>query len=640
MNAVLFTLLFAVMATGLGWSALLRVDRGARLNAGERLVLSFFIGWLVVYYGVFAIGPFRLDSLSMGMLAGILSLASLAGLTRMTWYAFGSAIAGEFRAARSDRWLAALWISVIVVSLSSLLQGLAPPNDYDSLMYHLTLPQYDIENGKITIFWDRGAFVLFPALGGHLTRFALALSGDGAAQMLHGLLGLSAGIGAALLSLRLGWGKHTALIACLMFVSIHSVIWQMATVETDTPLAAFVIFAVIVYLAWRPHRESGLAVLFGLMIGMAILIKYHGFVVAVAFVPLIAFDLFRRHGHSLMGGLIGPAVSLAVVLPHLVRNYVFSHNPVFPLHNKLFNPDQPQFWDHTISQFGTGRGFLDVLTTPWTMFVLPMHYFDGMMLGAPYLLAFAPLVLLDKSAVRRFLPMLSLIPVYYLMWFFLMPQQVRFLLPLMPLLAVIAAAGVTIAWRQAAGETVIKSGLIGVVAILALNQGLFVAVYAGIRLPPALGLMSPLAFHEKTPTMTGAFYKTCQYIRDNLKPGERYFSLIKPHSYYCPQVAATVGYFEGETDWWRFGTTKPTMSFEEFLAKMEKQRFRYLIIQKSFENRSSNKTAKASVVPIDLASWRFGDYLGPALSNMRPVIEGPFTSVYDGHDLLERLRRR
>ena len=33
--------------------------------------------------------------------------------------------------------------------------GLAPLNDYDSFLYHLSQPQYELEVGRLGIPWDR-----------------------------------------------------------------------------------------------------------------------------------------------------------------------------------------------------------------------------------------------------------------------------------------------------------------------------------------------------------------------------------------------------------------------------------------------------------------------------------------------------
>ncbi len=638
MLSVLFVVAFAVVVTGLGWSPVSWLDAKRRLSDGERLVVAFAVGCFVVYLGVFAIGPLRLDALSMWGLAAACLAAAVPGLRRMEWRSFSAALRSEARDARGEPWRAFLWLVAAVVGLSALLQGMAPPNDYDSLMYHLSFPLYDIERGYVDIAWDRrAAFVaFFPVLMENLSRFALAVMNDGVAQMLHGLFGFVAAAGTALLLRRVGLSKTVALLGAVLFLVCRVVIWEMATPETDVPLAAYAVLALVVYLAWREDHGVGLGVLFGMMVGGAILTKYIGFLVALSFGPLLIYDFAVRR-RAWFRGLVGPLAALVTISPHLIHNFLYTGNPIFPLFNPLFNPGGPAFMTNVPEWGGTGRGIVDLIATPWNVFVVPMHYFDGMVFGAPYLLALAPLILLDRQRLARWGPPLATLPVAYLLWFYSLSQAVRLLLPLVPVLAAAAAAGAAALWQELRGRRLLRTALVAVAAVMAANQAMFVGVYAGIRLPAAVGLMDDATYHARTPTLTGAFYKTCTYIRDNLKEGERYYSNIIFHSYYCPQVAATYIYFADEAQWWLDSETPPEMSHREFLRRAEEADFKYFLLTTGYVTRR-NVTARPEVIPTDLSRIRFGAYLQPVFEKLRPLSEGPYSAVYDGAEVLELLR--
>jgi hypothetical protein len=637
MAATVSSLVFAVVITGIGWLAVLRLDPLERLSGVERAAAAFLVGWFVIYYGVFAIGSLRLDGVTMWGLALACVVAALPGLRRIPWPEAIGGLQTEFRTAKEDPWIAALWVAVILVAVSSMVQGLAPPNDYDSLMYHLALPQYDIERGRIEIAWDRNlAHALFPAMTSNLSRFALATMNASTAQMLHGLLGLTAALGAGLLATRTGCGRATALLAALFFLSLRAVIWQMASVEVDVPLAAFTSMALIVYLAWRKEGGVGLGALFGLLIGGGILVKYIGFLGAIAFAPLLIYDfIFRRKAP--LEALIGPVVTLIVITPHMVQNFRLTGNPVFSLFNAFFNPGKPVPLASLRDAFVTGYGIDELLITPWKMFVAPMQYFDGMILGAPFILALAPLILLNSGRARRWGPMLTVVLGIYVLWFYALGHQVRFLLFAFPMLAVVAAAGAAEMWRAVVKRPVLKTGFVAIGAVLAVNQGMFVGIYGALRLPVAVGLMSPAAYHAKTPTMNGAFYKTCGYIRNHLKPGERYFSLIQPHSFYCPQAAAVHAFFPDEANWWLDTTEPPRMSHDEFLSRAAAAAFRYFIIPTAHQNRR-NVTAAMNMERVNPADYRFGEYLQPVISQLTPLVKGPYTSVYDGRRVIALLK--
>mgnify|MGYP000665180922 CR=1 FL=1 len=639
MTSLLFVFVFVAVMIGLGRPVVLWLDGGKRLNEGERLAFSYALGCLAVFYGVFIIVPYRFDGVTMWGLALVLSALAIPGLMRMPWSLYVRAAKSETAASLGDRWTGALWLTAGLITASVIIQGMAPPNDYDSLMYHLTLPLYDLKSGHSAIPWDRAIpQILLPSLGGNLSRFALATMNAGVAQMLHGMLGALAALAAALITNRLGFNKRTAITAAIFFLVFRAVVWEMATVEVEPLLAAFSGLALLAYLIWRENDAGpGLMALFGLMIGGATLTKMLGFPIALSFSGLFIYDLAVKR-RSFLALSTGPLVALGVYAPQAVKSMLAYGNPLMPLFNNIFNPGAPVFFKGTELTYGTGRGLLDLLSAPWNMFVLPMYYFDGMVAGAPYLLAFAPLVLIDRDKARRWLPALSFVAIFMLFWFWMLSQQVRFIIPIVPVLAGVAAAGCAVMWRAVKDMPVLKVIFVAVLLVLGLNQALFVGIYGMIRLPVALGLVDNAAYLGKTPTMNGSFYKVCSYIKERLKPGEKYFSMIQPHSYYCPQTSAVRIYFPDEAKWWMKSKTPPAMSLDEFRARAKKADFKFFLVPRMYENKR-NRTAHPVMEKIDLAAIRSGAYVGRAIKNLKPLIESRFAAVYDGEAVIEALRR-
>jgi hypothetical protein len=642
MVSLFFVIVTAVIIIGLGVSVISWLDRDHNLPEGERLGFAFLVGCIPVSFSISLIGHWRLDGVSMAAVAGASLLLALPGLRALPWRGYVAALSEEATAAASDRWLALLWVGAVFIATSSLIQGLAPPNDYDSLMYHLAVPRYDVELGHMGIPWDRQLpHVLFPGFSANLSRLALVLADDGAAQMTHGLFGVVAALGSAMLVRRLGYGRHIALLASVLFFATRAVIWQMATVETDVTIAAYGIFAVLAYLAWQEGGSYSKGILFGLVIGAGILVKLHGFVIAVSFAPLIIFHIIKdlRGPKRWVGTLwIGPLTALTIITPHLIKMTILTGNPLFPLFNLLFNPGKPNFFGGLGSLNGTGNGIVDLLTAPWNFSVLPMHYFDGMILGAPYLLVLCPLLLLDTGR-RRWLPVLSMAFVFYVIWFYMLSQQVRFLIQIAPMMTAVAAVGGAALWGRTKGLFLFRAPLVLVFAILAINQLMFVGAYAVIRLPAAFGLISDADFHEKTPNMGGAHFKTCTYIDENLKPGDRYFANFNWIFYYCPQVPAIANNLPGDNKWWLELKAPRAVSRQEFAAAMTVANPRYFLIARSYEKRR-NLTGKTEIQKLKTSDTRFGPYLVPVLEELRPVSEGPYTAVYDGKEVIKLLRQQ
>lgn len=642
---IFFAVLVGAVLVGIGFPIVARLDRGRVLHVAEQAGIGFLIGAFVLYCGVFLIGTWWLNVYGMSALLAALMLAAIPGWRSLPWQALRDFIRTEVRQAPERPMTGILWLVLIGVAVTQVLQGLAPANDYDSLMYHLSRPQLDVEAGHRLHAWALGAgtrTTLFPEMMGHMSRLSLILADAGAAQMIHGLFSIAAAAAAAALAWRAAATRAIAVLAALLFLSCRAVVWQMGSVEVDAPLAAFSGFALVAYLAWRKQSEMGLMVLFGLAIGGGSLVKYHGFAVALAFAPLMIGDivcaarsnLWRTTGHLMLGSM----TALVVTLPHLIRNTLQSGSPLFPLFHNVFNPGAPDLFSDTAAIYGTGRTLLDLIQSPWTLSVMPMHYYDGMVLGAPYLLAFAPLVLLRADRGRTFLPMILVAGIYFVEWFYLLSQQVRFLLPIVPILSAMAAVGAAALWEANVQNVVLRRLAGAIFAAFIAVQAMFVGIYVMLRLPPALGLVSFADYHTKTPTLTGASYATCMYIRERLKPNERYYSEIQPHPFYCPQAQVIWRYFDDEAKWWLKSKTPPQMSFDEFLERADKMAFRFLIMPSAFENRR-NDTGKSVRVETDLDSeTRFGRYLGPAMAELTPLISGPFSSVYDGPAVIAWLK--
>lgn len=638
MHAFLFNAVLTVVLIGVGLPMVRRLDGDKRLFAGERAAMAFLVGAALLYFLVFAVGPFRLDVVSMSAVAAVLVLLSLPGLRTVEW--------GEgLRAAR--RWIsdlsarpgtAALWLCLAGIAVSGLVQGLAPPNDYDSLLYHLALPKYDLERGYIGVPWGHNLPQAFhPEFTRHFTRFLLALSGDGAAQMFHGVIAIFGALGTGAVARRMGLTEEGAILASIVFLATRMVVWQVATAETDLPSASFVILAMSMYLVWRESGKVGHGVLIGLALGAALLTKLYIFVAAICFALLLIWDVARRPG-GFVSAAMAPLVSAGLFLPHAIRTFLLTGNPVYPVLNGVFNPDKPNPLEGI--EMGVGHTFPDFLAAPWNISIHATRYFDGMVLGAPFFLAFVPLIFLGRHRFRMLGPIGVFTIVYFAAWFWLLAQHVRYLMPVIPVLSVLTAAGVQAAWQRTEGATAGRLAFAAIFTVVALNQAMFVGIYGVIRLPVAIGLVSPSAYHAKTPGMGGAFYDTCRFISTNLRPGERYLSFLAPHSYYCPQASAILSSFDDDDRWWLNREKPVSLAQDEFIRRLEQANVRYVVVQTSREDRTAGVAQKSEIHSVELGKRLFGAHLVDALQSLTPVFERRYSRVYDGAEVLSALRAR
>ncbi len=638
---ILLVLVFVVgltgVLTGVGWTIAARLDGAKALSNWERALCGYLVGTLALYYGVMAIGPWRLDRVSMGGLGLLLVLLAVPGWRAMPWAAFRQSLARLAGDGQTDWRRMTLLVTLAAVVGASFLQGLAPPNDYDSLNYHLPIPRLDLERGFIApAYHYQIPHVFFPHLTTNLVRFSWALVGMDGVQPAVGTLGLAAIAATILLGRCIGLGRIESLFAGLIFVATRVVVWEIGTVETDLPLAATSAAALIVFLAWWRAPRPGLLVLFGLLLGAGYGIKLQGGMVALAFgLPLIVAALKRKAPLAQLA--LAPLVSILVLVPHLIENAHATGNPLFPLLNERLIADGKPMFEGVALFYGTGRGLADLLIAPWGISVFPMQHYDGMILGAPVLLALAPLAILGRDRLAQAGILLGWLALYYVSWFYVQSQQARFLLPALPLIAGLAALGGSSLLRATAPFAALRNAGLALFGLLFVNQALFVGIYATIRLPPALGLMTPLAYHERTPTLNGAFYRTCQFVSERLRPSESYLSFLGPHSPYCPQRGAILRRFEDENPYWFTNRPTPKIDFTAFVERMEQARIRFVITPIASENRR-NDTGRPILIPANLEAARFGPFVGPVLEGLEPLAREPYSAVYDGGQVLDRLK--
>jgi len=528
----------------------------------------------------------------------------------------------------------AIWTVIGVIVLSLIVQGLAPPSDYDSLNYHLALPQRDLEQGRIEADWYGGAFAFFPQLSEHLYRLSLAVIGQDAAQPVTGLFGIFLALGSALLAQALGQSALVAALAALMTVAVRATVWELATCEVEPQLAVFTACSLLMLLRWRTGGGMPAAILFGMMVGGGALVKYHGLVIGACFLPVILCDLAAgrvRWREVAAAGII----AAAAVAPHCLRNFYYTGNPLFPLLTEIFNPGVPRQFD-IAGSFGRGRSLLDFLRVAWDVSILPTWYFDGAVLGAPYFLAFAPIAL---TMARRpgAVPLAMVTLIYFAAWFWLLSQQVRFLIPVTPCLAVFAAVGVARAWLLSARAGKVATIVTGV--LLAATQGLFVGAYAGMRLPAALGRVEPAHYLVATPTFGGSFYGACTFVRERLAPQEWILAMIAPHSYYCPQARAIVSpALPEEQAFWAQGKSLPDLDAGELAQALDRYRVRFVIVPGQREFRRGVALAP-TIEDTDLQKDRFGRVLAPVLRELTPLYHDSTAAVYDGTAVMQALTR-
>lgn len=445
------------------WPAAVRRAGAALLGAAAVLSAGWAVGRTTLWRssGSFACGcERRMFELAIGL--GGLSYACLAlaflGLYRPAVVIVLLAIAGSAGVALAAREWAGLsrsafrppgWIAVLSLTVAAaaatfaLVGALAPETEYDALWYHLWLPSKWLATGGPVDLVDE-YISLYPLTWDLLAGAAMALGGPIAAKLLHfsclPLLTASTWLLARRVSPR-----ASGPVAILLLVTAPVVTWEATTAYVDLALAWYVVLAAIAIGRFHETRARGWLWIAAVTIGLALAIKHLALVaLAVSAATLLVME-HRRHATALAcvrTVVLFVAVSLVFPAPWYLRAYARSGNPVFPDMYSVFGARPAGRWDDLSEanlrgfkeRFGPGRRTGRLLALPWDVTVHAERY--GGTVG-PVFLTLLPAALVTPGA--RWL--LLVCGAYALAWASpLSSFQVRFLIPMLPFLA-IASAG-------------------------------------------------------------------------------------------------------------------------------------------------------------------------------------------------------
>lgn len=323
-----------------------------------------------------------------------------------------------------------------------------PTVSWDANTYHLTVPKLFLAAGgfreipfNVYSYWPLNVQLLY--------ALAMALQDYVLAKLLHFGFGVL-----TLLTVVLGCrafhrGASGALAAAFLLAN-GVVIFELRIAYVDLAHAFFLLTGFL-FMLRALEDQRHMLLLSGICCGLAAGVKVSAVVGSAAVGALYLPRLVReaRHGTaplwSFASRFVAPVIGLW--LPWLLRSAWLTGNPVYPFfYGALGGPDwSPELgerfsvWQNSI---GMGREPLDYLLLPVRVILSggPGYpRFDGQ-LGV-FWIAVLPLALWAATQVRLARQCLSVAGLYFVFWA-LSSQQIRFLIPILPILAI--AGGVAI----------------------------------------------------------------------------------------------------------------------------------------------------------------------------------------------------
>lgn len=425
------------------------------------LVIRLAVGaafWSLVWFALGAAGAYGKPAGIAALVVGVVLAA--VGIRRVREAKDESRV--PERAGSFDK---SLLLLIAIPVVLSFIASMAPPTAKDTLLYHFAVPKAFIAQGSSAFI--EGNIASYLALGTEMhTVWAMLLGGllnerageaaAGATMWLFFPLLLAAVFGFAR---EIGIERRWALIAVLMTASVPTAYHVAASAYIDVALALFVTLAIYSLTRWWRTMETDWLIFAAISLGAALSAKLTTLFVIAAFALVI---MMRARSGESEGGNAGKTIGIgfaALVLagviasPWYLRNWVETGSPIFPFYMNIW-PGEAAGWDVERSNLfqamnaqygGYAKTPLDYVAAPWNLSVnaqpeLATH-FDGV-LGVAFLLGLPFLI----WALWKFeMPVevkigAGVAAVMFLFWLF-SSQQLRYLLPILPVLAIgIAAA--------------------------------------------------------------------------------------------------------------------------------------------------------------------------------------------------------
>lgn len=320
---------------------------------------------------------------------------------------------------------------------------LYPPTASDAITYHLAIAQHYAQTGLVQPT-PQYRYAVFPQLVEMLFAAALILGNDILAQCISLVFLLITALAVAAFVRRIGHGASSYFGAALL-LSNSAVLVLAGVAFTDMALMAFVTLAVLSFEHWCEHQDDAWLVFSGLMTGCAAGTKY-----SALFFPLALGGLaiiVSRHQQRMRPLLTISISCFIAALPWYLYNIYHTGNPVWPFFSSLFGH---AYWNDAdvqgqtadlLSTYGTGTSVRALLLLPWNLF-RNVGYFhtDGelsmsLAIGIP----FACYEIVQKRYARR----IALLGLSFALFWFYTAQILRYLLPVLPLVCVLAGAGMS-----------------------------------------------------------------------------------------------------------------------------------------------------------------------------------------------------
>jgi len=356
-----------------------------------------------------------------------------------------------------------LGTTIVVFFFSEFILNLTPPISRDALIHHLAIPKLWLRHGG---FYETpwANYSYYPMNINLLYLVCLYFKNDIAPKFIHLAFGLGMGW-LIYIYLKEKFDRNWGLLGVVIFLTTPIVVWLSTSAYIDLGMTFFTTGSVLAFVKWRDseYKQIKWLLISSFCMGIAVGSKYNALIALLVLNMILMLSYVRdtnRQMAVLKYGILFFTVTALVASPWYYKNYILTENPFYPLFNSFFNslhhkPVQEIVHGQAIEKIGQigffkmrevmyGETFWETLLIPIRMFFQgkdnSYRYFQGSL--NPILILFLPFILLNKRYRRDKISFMFFSVLFIFMAYFLTEKQVRYILPVLPFLAIITVMGI------------------------------------------------------------------------------------------------------------------------------------------------------------------------------------------------------
>jgi hypothetical protein len=349
------------------------------------------------------------------------------------------------------------FVAVIITAIITL--SLVPPVSRDALTHHLAVPKLYLKHGGVYEI-PYLKFSYYPMNLDFLYILPLYFGNDIFPKFIHFTFALfTAYLVFRYLEKRIN--RHYAIIGVVLLLTIPVIIKLSTTVYVDLGLVFFSTASIVYIFRWLEHGfRPRYLIISSLLCGLALGTKYNGLIlyfILTLFVPFYYLKVSPGKGSyskALCFGFLFFIVAGLIFSPWLIRNYLWTGNPIYPLYDNIINPEANRYFlegakvNHFVLRSVIyGESFWDIILIPVRIFFQGQddnpQFFDGKLNPLLFIMPFCAFFGRDRSRTinteKHLLVWFSIL--YLLFAFFQRDMRIRYIAPIIPPLVILSIYG-------------------------------------------------------------------------------------------------------------------------------------------------------------------------------------------------------